>query len=259
MSKKALADLPNVNLNKWPAMIVHGEKVTTEQAAEILIRTDSHIPKPSSNTHDYDKQVCRLFGVPYNGCGGEKDPWPPYDKAPDGFYRENWKALERLEKRMKTIPLGYLNNSRIVSSWIGGPHGWCNWSGDIFSNNYNIGKWPDVEPVYEEWSAIAKAFPYLELKCQLLSGETCEPGLRPLVEYSVSKGKVSVRGCEEGEMSMAPAVECDITGLVFRNPDREIGTHIKALEEALKKVYGGKIPQYRNPTYTKWLKANGHK
>ena len=90
---------------------------------------------------------------------------------------------------------GYLRNEQIWSSWIGGPHGWCDWEGNIGCNTYNIGKYPDVKKVKEEWEQVAKAFPTLSLRAQLIDQEICMVGeceWKPLVEFVVSEGRVTV-------------------------------------------------------------------
>ena len=104
-------------------------------------------------------------------------------------------ARNELKAKINSIAdqLSYLGNEQIVSSWIGGAHGWCDWHGNIFTNNYNIGKWPSCETVYKEWQIIAKAFPFLNLRSQLLSGETCEDGNQPIIEFAVKGGKVTVK------------------------------------------------------------------
>lgn len=85
--------------------------------------------------------------------------------------------------------LQYLRNNNVLSCWIGGPHGWCSWEGTIGCSNYNIGKWPTGEEVLGEWKLIAATFPTLDLRCQLMSGETCEEGIVPRAEFVVSKGR----------------------------------------------------------------------
>jgi hypothetical protein len=101
-----------------------------------------------------------------------------------------------IETKYKPLDLAYLENSQILSSWIGGPHGWCNWDGNIGCNNYNIGKWPSVKMVYDEWVKIAKEFPYLTLESQLLSTETCgdendELG-NAIVQFNIKDGLVDM-------------------------------------------------------------------
>jgi len=136
------------DLTKWPRLIVVGEPVTQEQANEILIRTQSAYL--STNDTQFAKQVTGVFGC----------------------VNVNSSFLEEATTvALGILGLEYLNNSRIVSCWIGGPHGWCDWNGHIGTSNYNIGKWPSLEEVHEEWATIAAAFPYLRLRAQLIGDE----------------------------------------------------------------------------------------
>ena len=46
--------------NGWPAMLITGEKVTEEQAMDIIIRTDEAVVNPNiytfGNNHDFGKR-----------------------------------------------------------------------------------------------------------------------------------------------------------------------------------------------------------
>lgn len=163
----------DVTLPKWPAMTVMGKRVTSEQAAEILIRTNRW--HSGCNDREWESVVQKAIGV---------------DLTHASKYSAEFEAIEKASVRLRRIPLSYLHNARIMSSWIGGPHGWCNWNGDIHATNYNIGKWPIVDEVRSDWAEIAEEFPFLDLRCQLWQGETSEANNRPLVEYIVKGGKV---------------------------------------------------------------------
>lgn len=164
----------DVNLNKWPALLVVGDKVTDEQAIEINFRTTS--AWWSTNDHEFLDFIAKTIGTTTRNFMGID-----FNQS----IRDAWGHIE----------LEYLANSNIVSAYIGGPHGWCSWDGDVFANSYNIGKWPTVEEVFNEWKAIAEAFPFLNLRCQLLDGEQCEVDDRPvsaIVEFIVKDGTVEV-------------------------------------------------------------------
>lgn len=216
-------------VNKWPALVVCGKSVTKEQAAEILIRTDGSLPNfhYSSNDKPFECELMKLFGMP--------------DKEEDlKNFQECWAREDELRARLNKLDLQYLCNSQIVSSYIGGPHGWCNWEGSIFTNTYNIGKWPSVEEVAEEWDAIATAFPFLDLTCQLYSKEQCEEDGEPNIEFRVVDGNVTV---QNPAATIAPAVN-DMTKniLDLGNPYRERGIMFENLKEKLENLYG-EIPQ----------------
>ena len=185
----------NLGLPKWPALLVVGTPVTREQAMEIILRTDNLYF--SSNDNQFNKQLNEYFydvKITDSFYGGE-------NKAIAkklGVEENNWNSIyeykDSKEKEINALSLSYLSNSRIVSSWIGGPHGWCDWNGNIHTRNYNIGKWPSVEEVYNDWVQIAKAFPFLELTSQLLNSEAGEDEVevRAVVEFRIKNGKVKM-------------------------------------------------------------------
>lgn len=189
-----------VGLPKWPALLVMGRRVTHEQAIEINFRTSS--AWWSTNDREFLEFVADTIGTTVGEYGF-------MDFGKD--IREKWGFLD----------LSYLENSNIMSSYIGGPHGWCSWDGVIFANSYNIGKWPSVEEVEQDWKAIAEAFPFLSLRCQLLDGENVEEGERQaLVEFRVNAGEVEVFYPDEDRTPMMPTVGPDISAFMANRNSR---------------------------------------
>jgi len=168
-------DMNNVNLPKWPQLVVVGEPVTVEQAAEIIIRTDGLYF--STNDKLWHKQLCEAAGL--------KTP------KDDSFGYISWEDRQPLFDSVNSLHLSYLNTSQIASCYMLGPHGWIDWNGNVGCYDFNIGKWPACEDVFNDWKVIAEAFPFLELKSQLSSKESCEEGGIPLIEFHVSKGSVT--------------------------------------------------------------------
>lgn len=210
-------NLENIDLPKWPALLVVGQSITREQAEHVLLRTEQWY---GSNARDWDaywfhELTARGFLVDMN----------------QGYHFFRCSAHENVERGC--IPLEYLRNSRVSSCWIGGAHGWCDWNGRIFSNNYNIGKWPSAKEVLEEWETIARAFPFLDLKAQLLSGEIGEEDTVPLIEYHVKDGKVLA--CEPTEVLAA----CDFS--INFSTRSEQGCSKEVLDRALDNVFGPRI------------------
>lgn len=169
MSKQ---DPPNYWLPKWPAIVVEGDNVTTEQAEDIIIRTCSWYL--SCNARWYQRAAWEALGLTVNEFG-----YPDYEDE------------AKFKESIGVLDLEYLSNDQIVSSYIGGPHGWCDWDGSIGYSGHNIGKHPTTEDVFNEWTLIAEAFPYLRLRCQLFSGESTEDDIRPVIEYQVRDGRVT--------------------------------------------------------------------
>lgn len=231
MEENVNRELFNKGLPKWPALVVRGKTVTQDQAKEIIIKTsgftficndkewESKINKiiygiEESTFGSLDKKLCEKYGIKEND------------------WNSVWDLKSKLESAYAPIrDLNYLSNSRIASSWIGGPHGWCNWNGKIGCSNYNIGKWPSVEEVYNEWVAIAEEFKFLELKCQLMDSEAGEnESPKPVVEFEIKNGKVSLY--EPGEILDYPAFGTDDVVLRLTNPLAERGCSESTLIEA---------------------------
>lgn len=207
--------------NKWSAMIVHGDPVSLTQAAEIIFKTDSHFPnfRYASNDKDYCDMLNALLGV-------DIESGNPV----------NYTKMDQFIRKCGVLTgLDYFTNSQITSAYVGGPHGWCHWDGTIFSNSYNIGKWPDVEQVAYEWRYILETFPYLNLTCQLFDGETCEGNIKPIVTFYVGADVVRVEDADEPIID----VDSDLPELLdLWNPGRERGLPFNAIKEKLHMVYG---------------------
>jgi len=178
--------LDDIVLPKWPRLLVSGIQVKPEQANEILIRTNNwfglsvmHKEWPIELT-----KILKKFNFPIE---------PSFEN--EGDYH-NWstkysryiKIRDEWLNKYKVIKLNYLMNSRIYSNSIAGKHGWCNWDGEIYTANYNVGKWPTIEDLYGDWMLIAQIFPYLVLDSQILS----EDYDVPLVRFIIHKGEVIV-------------------------------------------------------------------
>lgn len=226
----------NIGLPKWPALVVTGKPVTKEQAAEIIVRTNGYL---SCNDHEFANRAQALIydvdlkKVDVTHYGGTDDAI----RLKVGLTKDNWNEYfgykESKEKELGMLELNYLSNSRICSSWIGGPHGWCDWKGNIGCHNYNIGKWPSVEEVFGEWKMIAKEFPFLDLTCQLFNHEaSCEdmadnPG--PVIQFRVKDGKVKMSIPKE------PLSVPNFGGTSYAvfTPGGEIGCTLDMLKEAI--------------------------
>lgn len=180
--------LDAIDLPKWPALVVRGEPVTREQSAEIIVRTERW-HSDFGNSKEWSREVMAIAEI-------KMDPDPRW-------VRPDYADADRFCREHGVIELEYLVNRQIGTAYLGdGPHGWCNWAGEIGCDSYNIGKWPIADAVFEEWREISEAFPFLTLWCQLYSGERCEEGIRPLVEYRVAGG--NVEACAPVDRGVAP-------------------------------------------------------
>jgi len=215
------SETPYIDPGKWPRLIVAGQPVTEAQADEILIRT-CVLYYLHCNDHDWDHIVARI--VFKDERAAEHDF--PFQRMRD-----------RVEE-LGVLNLAYLETYRISSSWIGGPRGWCDWDGRIGSV-YNVGKWPSVEEIGDEWSQIAAAFPYLDLTAQLVSGE----GIGQLCgQWRVKDGVAAAEA--PGELLVPPAQQEKAADAAIAhffaerlfNPGSERGVSPERLQRAVDRV-----------------------
>lgn len=164
-----------IGLPKWPQCVINGNKITEKQALEIIRRTDSFFFGYGGNDTQFNKKAEKICKRPdYNDFG---EDWNKYQEARE-IFEEKWGLVET----------NYINNDWISCCWVGGYHGWCHPDGTIAFCN-NIGKWPDVEEVYEDLYVLGKNFPFLNLTCTLMNGEEgyCDTSL---VTMKLANGNV---------------------------------------------------------------------
>jgi len=172
-----------IGLPKWPQCVINGDKITREQALEIIRRTDRFFFGCASvNNKQFNKEAESICKMPkfedYYNDESLKDSIDEFHTAEEEF-RKKWDLVET----------EYIHNSWISCGWIGGSHGWCHPDGTIAFCN-NIGKWPNVEDVYNDLCIIGKHFPFINLTCTLMDGEECET-YTSLVSMKLENGEVS--------------------------------------------------------------------
>jgi hypothetical protein len=189
-----------VGLPKWSRLTVVGQSITPLQACEILIRTSSL--RLSTNDKQFATQIMEAvygitIGEPLKNSSNLIEYYARLDgvdhtKMHDAKYFDlAEKHYNAIKQQLHLLDLCYLENQRIVSCWVYGSHGWCNWDGSIFTDDYNIGKWPEAIDVYKDWLVIAGAFPFLKLRSQLYSGESCAEDAVPVIEFIINNGVVA--------------------------------------------------------------------
>lgn len=172
----------NIGLPKWPQCVIYGNPITKEQALEIIRRTDSFFDGYFGNNHVFNDLAAKICKLPQMKNYEDKDrniDWDAYSEACDMFH-EKWQKIDT----------NYIFNDWISCCWVGGPHGWCHPDGTIAFQN-NIGKWPDIEDVYQDLETIAKEFPFLELTCTLMNDEEFD-ATESLVSFKIKDGEVEV-------------------------------------------------------------------
>jgi len=213
-------EMADIYLPKWPGLIVAGDSVTKEQAAEIIVRTDSF--RFSTNNERWKRTLAETLGA-------ELDKY--------GFMSN----IDESRRKYRVLSLNYLHNSRIATSYIGGSHGWINWDGTVGCDSYNIGKHPSVGEVYEDLRDIAKTWNFLNFKVQLLNHENGYPECAaggppgPIVEFSVSNGEVSVYAPTKQLAASQDSWDGDVGSLMTR---REVGCTVETFKAALKLAEG---------------------
>lgn len=144
---------------KWPGCIITGNKITQEQAMQVMIATDHTLVSPlySSQTNATRGGILGYTGMSliFDDNGSIKDGMM-------GMWAE-WRYF--LIKQANWMELRYLYNSFWSDSWV-------DMEGEIYQYN-NLGKYPFIEEVLHEFYTIQKVFPFLQLTAQLYSDEVC--------------------------------------------------------------------------------------
>ncbi len=183
MSTELDSPLFDLGLPKWPQMRVEGHSITVEQAKEIIRRTDGFFTYPdwSGNDKAYCQRVMEKLGIP---ATLKKSVVP-------GDIGESWAAQDAWRTGWGFVDTEYVKNNWISCAFIHGPHGWCHPDGTI-SYLDNVGKWPSVRSIYDDWTILATEFPFLSLIVVLMDKEEGEEGGNPVVGFHVHEGKVVV-------------------------------------------------------------------
>lgn len=227
-------NLLSTGLPKWPQMIVTGTAVSEEQALEIIRRTDSFFSWPSGNNHSFIKEAIRILKIPQAPTNSGAEEFQKY-----------WAAKEDWKKKWGLIETEYVKSSWVSCCFVGGPHGWCHPDGSIGYAD-NVGKWPSIEEVYNEWMLIAKEFQFLELEVTLMSGESCEDFIEPVVSMLIRNGVVELVDPKERNLHkefgrtkerVKDTAEC--MRLILSGPSRENAISLEQLKKWSAKVFVG--------------------
>lgn len=174
----------NRGLPKWPQLMIVGEDVTPLQAKEIIFRTDDFVicPEYKGNNKKFTDEYAKLCGFYIS----DEEKFSDNKKC-----REIWDLKKFISDKISRIELGYVQNDWGVSCYVYGPHGFCSPEGKIYFQE-NVGKWPNVEDIYDDFVNLAKAFPFLKFKASLYDGEHCEENTSLVVSFIVENGHVTM-------------------------------------------------------------------
>lgn len=235
MENSDIYQLANGNLPKWPQMLVTGKQVTVEQAKEIIFRTDDFLTDAST----YSGGNARNFNAAYRKRAGLE--LLQFERtARDGHtYTDiDWDKQHEIQERLNIIRTNYVENRWASCSYIGGPHGWCSPAG-VISYSDNVGKWPSIEEIVEDWSTIAQAFPYLDLHVTLMSGESCEDDIEAVINIRVVDGSAFAEAPDESVHTIPERRDMLESFIELMNSncgEREIGLPIDWYDEFAARV-----------------------
>lgn len=182
----------DIELPKWSLCRIEGNKITEEQAMNIILRTDCFFSNDDffSNDRQFDEKAKKLFEQPMYKDFDSNNFNESWNKFENALHTWSQKYIPTKEHLYNTLDSLYLVNSWIATCYIGGPHGWCRPDG-VITYSHNIGKYPSVSEVYNELKVIAEKWKFLDFKCTLFNGEECEYIIRPLVTMVVKNGEIS--------------------------------------------------------------------
>lgn len=174
-------ELLSLDLPKWPQMKVTGTPVTREQALEIIRRTDSFFIGHDGNDHAYNKRLRERLGMTDDD----------YTKQLTfQQYEDRDQKNQEWLRQWGYVQTDYVHNSWISAAFIFGPYGWCHPNGTI-SFEDNVGKWPSTTTIFNDWTVLAKEFPFVKAGVTLMSGEESQETV-PVVSFVVHEGQVRV-------------------------------------------------------------------
>lgn len=172
----------NIELPKWPQMIVSGHSVIQEQAEDIIFRTDWFL----SSTSEYSGGNNEEFNNWYREISG-------LNKFREKLIKNNidiFDGADFLRNKINFVETQYVHNSWASCSYVFGAYGWCHPDGNIGYID-NIGKHPTISEVVKDWNLLLNAFPYLNLNITLMSGECSEENTFPIINIRL-KDKVEL-------------------------------------------------------------------
>ncbi|MFE0472711.1 hypothetical protein ACFW2V_13950 [Streptomyces sp. NPDC058947] len=187
-----------VELPKWPRLMVRGRNVRPEQADLVILRTTSFPGGLTCSERKVNSLLRRTFGI-------TTEP-----------YSAEWlKQWERAAVDVGALDLQYIYNDQLASYSASGAHGWMSWGGQVFTSGMSLlSKHPTVGEVTDDWRNIAHAFPFLHLTAQLVAEEWNDAfdrveRYRPLVAWTVANGAVELHG-DPGDPLFGPPGETEV-------------------------------------------------
>lgn len=182
---------------KWPQLLIAGDRVTVEQAKDIILRTDQFFAGDAiGNNRDWICKTLEKLGI-------KELDWGYYnyhDRVGDRI-KNMYELSDMYKANLGHVETEYVNNCWASSSYIFGPFGWCHPDGTLHHTK-NIGKWPETDSVLEDFHQIATAFPYVNMQAVLMDGgefsdEVSDEESKPDVAFNISHGVVTMASCQD--------------------------------------------------------------
>lgn len=188
--KYTAEELLNCWLPKWPQMLVTGDSIATDQALEIIRRTDTFFTRDQyGNSHGFNKMLRKLLHMPEDS--NDDCFHIDYYHSQLNTWQNNWGCILAARDYL------YTRNSWVSCNFPSGPNGWCHPDGNI-GYNLNIGKSPSCKEVFEEWTIIAQTFPFLtNIGVTLMDSEMTIGGEKkeqasPVISFFIHEGVVKI-------------------------------------------------------------------
>ena len=164
-----LKKINKLQTSAWTRMVVVGEKVSEDQAKNIILRTerfltDPYFENPDRRLDRYYKNKSQLGRV-------------------DTYYNKRFQA--HMKNKLGTLDTLYVNNCWSTNE-VDRLGGWCHMDGNIHYDGV-IGIWAAACDILEDWEQIAEAFPYLVLTAVLYDDED-----KPQIKIDLRDGEVRV-------------------------------------------------------------------
>ena len=173
-----------------------GKRVSKEEAAEIIRRTDAFYEKLyNGNNHKFNRTLYRLSGVPANYEALDKD-----HSCCDMDYRyilgDSFHDKFNVYDKWKTEEWGCLGLKHFLNHWIscayiGGPYGWISPEGEIggllYGEKYGI----ETEELEEDLKKVATEWPSLEFTVYLVDYPGGDDPFWVFAEWKVKDGVVT--------------------------------------------------------------------
>jgi len=228
-----IGELAVGGLPKWPQMLVSGKPVTINQAKDIIFRTDDFLTDPWEGAGGNEREFNKAYRKAANLDALCVDR-PNYDSK--GTYRSpDWKKQILLREKIGFVQTGYVTNDWASSCYIFGGHGWCHPDGTIAFID-NVGKWPNIEDVCDDWARLARAFPYLDLNVTLMDNESGDENATPVVNIRVVNGTVDIEAPDVSVHTLKEKTRDFSVAGIFSQGRKEIGLPLPWYDEYAAKV-----------------------